>query len=162
MPSNYAGVYYAGDGQNDYGFEVKSDGIVVNIEFQNGNVIYHKGYTEKLIKVSENEYILNIDSIEKDAIPPTGTITPEQAEIIILEEAQKYNNMSVKSTLKFENNTLTITGQGLIVSMEGTVTETIKKYIEEVAKDRSYTNQIDYSLFSLKLTGKTSTTFTKK
>lgn len=99
MPSNYAGVYYAGDGQNDYGFEVKSDGIVVNIEFQNGNVIYHKGYTEKLIKVSENEYILNIDSIEKDAIPPTGTITPEQAEIIILEEALKYNNMSLNLLL---------------------------------------------------------------
>lgn len=74
----------------------------------------------------------------------------------------KYYNISQKSTLKFENNTMIMTSQGLTVSMEGTVTETMKKYIEEVAKDRSYTNQIDYSLFSLKLTGKTSTTFTKK
>lgn len=161
MPSNYAGVYYAGDGQNDYGFEVKSDGIVVNIEFQNGNVIYHKGYTEKLIKVSENEYILNIDSIEKDAIPPTGTITPEQAEIIILEEALKYNNMSLKSTFKFENNTLTVTGGGLTVSCKDP-TAMNDEYTKKVAEDRAYTNQIDYTLFTLKPDESSSTIFNKK
>ncbi len=72
----------------------------------------------------------------------------------------KYYNISQKSTLKFENNTMIMTGQGLEATFKDV--DTIKKYIEEVEKDRSYTNKIDYTLFSLKLTGKTSTTFTKK
>lgn len=159
MPSNYAGVYYARDGQNYYGFEVKSDGIVVNIELQNGNVIYHQGYTEKLIKVSENEYILNIGSLE---------ITDNtSAESIVITEAMKYYNISQKSTLKFENNTMIMTGQGLEATFKDV--DTIKKYIDEVAKDNKYLEKLTdeerrnlFSLFSLKLTAKTSTTFTKK
>ena len=162
MPSDYVGVYYIGDGINDYGFEIKSDGIVVNIELQNGNVIYHKGYTEKLIKVSDNEYILNINSLENNT-PSTGTISFADAESIVITEAEKYYNISQKSTLKFENNTMIITGQGLTASFGDKITtETMQKYIEEVAKDRSYTNKIDYSLFTLKLTAESSDIFTKK
>ena len=159
IPSDYVGVYYIGDGINDYGFEIKSDGIVVNIELQNGNVIYHKGYTEKLIKVSENEYILNINSLENNT-PSTGTISFADAESIVITEAEKYYNISQKSTLKFENNTMTMTGQGLIATYKDV--NTIGKYIEEVAKDRSYTNKIDYSLFTLKLESATTSTFNKK
>ena len=159
IPSDYVGIYYAGDGQNDYGFEIKSDGIVVNIGLQNGKVIYYKGYTEKLIKLSENEYILNINSLENN-ISSTGQISPEEAESIIITEAEKYYNISQKSTLKFENNTMTMTGQGLIVTDKDV--NTIGKYIEEVAKDRSYTNKIDYSLFTLKLESATTGTFNKK
>ncbi|WP_304354043.1 hypothetical protein [Brachyspira innocens] len=159
IPSDYVGVYYIGDGINDYGFEIKSDGIVVNIELQNGNVIYHKGYTEKLIKVSDNEYILNINSLENNT-PSTGTISFGEAESIVITEAMKYYNISQKYTLKFENNTMIITGQGLIVTDKDV--NTIGKYIEEVAKDRSYTNKIDYSLFTLKLTAESSDIFTKK
>lgn len=159
IPSDYVGVYYIGDGINDYGFEIKSDGIVVNIELQNGNVIYHKGYTEKLIKVSDNEYILNINSLENNT-PSTGTISFADAESIVITEAEKYYNISQKSTLKFENNTMIITGQGLIATYKDV--NTIGKYIEEVAKDRSYTNKIDYSLFTLKLTAESSDTLTKK
>ena len=159
IPSDYVGVYYIGDGINDYGFEIKSDGIVVNIELQNGNVIYHKGYTEKLIKVSDNEYILNINSLENNT-PSTGPISFADAESIVITEAMKYYNISQKSTLKFENNTLTITGQGLTSTYKDV--NTIGKYIEEVAKDISYTNKIDYSLFTLKLTAESSDIFTKK
>ena len=159
IPSDYVGVYYIGDGINDYGFEIKSDGIVVNIELQNGNVIYHKGYTEKLIKVSDNEYILNINSLENNT-PSTGTISFGEAESIIIREAEKYYNISQKSTLKFENNTMTMTAQGSIVTDKDV--NTIGKYIEEVAKDRSYTNKIDYSLFTLKLESATTGTFNKK
>ena len=159
IPSDYVGVYYIGDGINDYGFEIKSDGIVVNIELQNGNVIYHKGYTEKLIKVSENEYILNINSLENNT-PSTGTISFEEAEIIVLTEAEKYYNISQKYTLKFENNTLTMTGQGCIVHYKDV--DTIGKQIEKVREDRAYLKEVDYSLFSLQLTDESSDTFTKK
>ncbi|MEI0566633.1 hypothetical protein [Brachyspira pulli] len=166
IPSDYVGVYYIGDGINDYGFEIKSDGIVVNIELQNGNVIYHKGYTEKLIKVSDNEYILNINSLENN-ISSTGQISPEEAESIIITEAEKYYNISQKSTLKFENNTMIITGQGLTATYKDV--DTIKKYIDEVAKDNKYLEKLDdierrnlFSLFSLQLTDESSDTFTKK
>ncbi|AEM21714.1 hypothetical protein Bint_1091 [Brachyspira intermedia PWS/A] len=159
IPNDYAGVYYIGDGINDYGFEIKSDGTVVNIELQNGNVIYHKGYTDKLIKVSENEYILNINSLENNT-PSTGPISFADAEIIVLTEAEKYYNISGKYTLKFENNTMSIIGGGYTVHYKDV--DTIGKYIEEVAKDRSYTNQIDYSLFTFKLGSPTTDTFTKK
>lgn len=159
IPSDYVGVYYIGDGINDYGFEIKSDGIVVNIELQNGNVIYHKGYTEKLIKVSDNEYILNINSLENNT-PSTGTISFGEAESIVITEAMKYYNISQKYTLKFENNTLTITGQGLIATYKDV--DTIGKQIEKVAEDRAYLKEVDYSLFTLKLTDESSDTFTKK
>ncbi|WP_020003921.1 hypothetical protein [Brachyspira innocens] len=159
IPSDYVGVYYISDGINDYGFEIKSDGIVVHIELQNGNVIYHKGYTEKLIKVSENEYILNINSLENNT-PSTGTISFEEAEIIVLTEAEKYYNISQKDTLKFENNALTMTGQGYIVHYKDV--DTIGKQIEKVAEDRAYLKEVDYSLFSLQLTDESSDTFTKK
>ncbi|MEI0517796.1 hypothetical protein [Brachyspira murdochii] len=162
IPSDYVGVYYIGDGINDYGFEIKSDGIVVNIELQNGNVIYHKGYTEKLIKVSENEYILNIGSLE---------ITEQtSAESIVITEAIKYYNISQKDTLKFENNTLTITGQGLTASSgDQTSTATIQQYISEIEKNNKYLETLSneerhnlFSLFSLQLTAESSDTFTKK
>lgn len=159
IPSDYVGVYYIGDGINDYGFEIKSDGIVVNIELQNGNVIYHKGYTEKLIKVSENEYILNINSLENNT-PSTGTISFGEAESIVITEAMKYYNISQKDTLKFENNTLTITGQGLTSTYKDV--DTIGKQIEKVAEDRAYLKEVDYSLFTLKLTDVSSDTLTKK
>ena len=159
IPSDYVGVYYIGDGINDYGFEIKSDGIVVNIELQNGNVIYHKGYTEKLIKVSDNEYILNINSLENNT-PSTGTISFGEAESIVITEAMKYYNISQKDTLKFENNTLTITGQGLTSTYKDV--DTIGKQIEKVAEDRAYLKEVDYSLFTLKLTDVSSDTLTKK
>ena len=159
IPSDYVGVYYIGDGINDYGFEIKSDGIVVNIELQNGNVIYHKGYTEKLIKVSDNEYILNINSLENNT-PSTGTISFGEAESIVITEAMKYYNISQKDTLKFENNTLTITGQGLTSTYKDV--DTIGKQIERVAEDRAYLKEVDYSLFTLKLTDVSSDTLTKK
>ena len=159
IPSDYVGVYYIGDGINDYGFEIKSDGIVVNIELQNGNVIYHKGYTEKLIKVSENEYILNHGSAKRN-ISSTGTISFADAESIVITEAMKYYNISQKDTLKFENNTLTITGQGLTSTYKDV--DTIGKQIEKVAEDRAYLKEVDYSLFTLKLTDVSSDTLTKK
>ena len=159
IPSDYVGVYYIGDGINDYGFEIKSDGIVVTIELQNSNVIYHKGYTEKLIKVSDNEYILNINSLENNT-PSTGTISFGEAESIVITEAMKYYNISQKDTLKFENNTLTITGQGLTSTYKDV--DTIGKQIERVAEDRAYLKEVDYSLFTLKLTDVSSDTLTKK
>lgn len=159
--NNYAGIYFIGDDKSNTEIEIKSDGYVTMKGIENGIVVVEQEHTDKLIKISENEYILNNNSAKRN-IPSTGTISFSDAESIVITEAMKYYNISQKSTLKFENNTLTITGQGLTVSMEGTVTETIKKYIEEVAKDRAYTNQIDYTLFTLKLTDKTSTTFTKK
>lgn len=159
IPSDYVGVYYNRYGINDYGFEIKSDGIAANIELQNGNVIYLKGYTEKLIKVSDNEYILNINSLENNT-PSTGTISFADAEIIVLTEAEKYYNISRKYTLKFENNTLTITGQGYIVHYKDV--DTIGKQIEKVAKDRAYLKEVDYSLFTLKLESATTSTFNKK
>ena len=157
--NNYAGIYFIGDDKSNTEIEIKSDGYVTMKGIENGIVVVEGEYTDKLIKISENEYILNHNSAKRN-IPSTGTISSSDAESIVITEAMKYYNISQKSTLKFENNTMIMTGQGLEATFKDV--DTIKKYIEEVEKDRSYTNKIDYTLFSLKLTGKTSTTFTKK
>ncbi|MEI0703173.1 hypothetical protein [Brachyspira intermedia] len=159
IPSDYTGTYYIGDGQNGNEIQITSDGYVINKGYEGGNVILEEEYTDKLIKISENEYILNHSSAKRN-IPSTGSISFADAESIVITEAIKYYNISQKDTLKFENNTMTITGQGLIATYKDV--NTIGKYIEEVAKDRSYTNQIDYSLFTLQLGEETSQTINKK
>lgn len=162
IPNDYVGVYFIGDDKNNTEIEIKSDGYITMKGKQDGIVVVEQEYTDKLIKLSENEYILNHNSAKRN-IPSTGTISFSDAESIVITEAIKYYNISQKDTLKFENNTLTITGQGLTASFGDKITtETMQKYIEEVAKDRSYTNQIDYSLFTLKLTGESSQTINKK
>ena len=162
IPSDYAGIYFIGDDKNSTEIEIKSDGYVTMKGNQDGIVVVEQEYTDKLIKVSENEYILNHGSAKRN-ISSTGTISFADAESIVITEAIKYYNISQKSTLKFENNTLTITSQGLTASFGDKITtETIRKYIEEVEKDRSYTNQIDYSLFTLQLGEESSQTINKK
>ncbi|MEI0749355.1 hypothetical protein [Brachyspira pulli] len=159
IPSDYVGVYYIGDDKYNTEIEIRSDGYITMKGKQDGIVVVEQEYTDKLIKLSENEYILNHNSAKRN-IPSTGTISFADAESIVITEAEKYYNISQKSTLKFENNTMIITVQGLIVTYKDV--NTIGKYIEEVAKDRSYTNKIDYSLFTLKLTAESSDIFTKK
>ncbi|WP_297297506.1 hypothetical protein [uncultured Brachyspira sp.] len=159
IPSDYTGTYYIGNGQNGNEIQITSDGYVINKGYEGGNVILEEEYTDKLIKISENEYILNHNSAKRN-IPSTGTISFGEAESIVITEAMKYYNISQKDTLKFENNTLTITGQGLTSTYKDV--DTIGKYIEEVAKDRSYTNKIDYSLFTLQLGEESSQTINKK
>ncbi len=153
IPSDYVGVYYIGDDKNNTEIEIKSDGYITMKGKQDGIVVVEQEYTDKLIKVSENEYILNHGSAKRN-ISSTGTISFADAESIVITEAIKYYNISQKDTLKFENNTMIITGQGLTATYKDV--NTIGKYIEEVAKDRSYTNKIDYSLFTLKLTAESS------
>ena len=156
IPNDYIGIYFIGDDKNNTEIEIKSDGYITMKGKQDGIVVVEQEYTDKLIKLSENEYILNHSSAKRN-IPSTGTISFADAESIVITEAIKYYNISQKDTLKFENNTLTITGQGLTASFGDKITtETMQKYIEEVAKDRSYTNQIDYSLFTLQLGAETS------
>ena len=162
IPNDYIGIYFIGDDKNNTEIEIKSDGYITMKGKQDGIVVVEQEYTDKLIKLSENEYILNHSSAKRN-IPSTGTISFADAESIVITEAIKYYNISQKDTLKFENNTLTITGQGLTANFGDKITtETMQKYIEEVAKDRSYTNQIDYSLFTLNLTDKSSQTMNKK
>ena len=162
IPNDYIGIYFIGDDKNNTEIEIKSDGYITMKGKQDGIVVVEQEYTDKLIKLSENEYILNHSSAKRN-IPSTGTISFADAESIVITEAIKYYNISQKDTLKFENNTLTITGQGLTASFGDKITtETMQKYIEEVAKDRSYTNQIDYSLFTLQLGEETSQTINKK
>ncbi|CRF33401.1 hypothetical protein BRSU_1419 [Brachyspira suanatina] len=159
IPNDYVGVYYIGDDKNNTEIEIRSDGYITMKGKQDGIVVVEQEYTDKLIKLSENEYILNHNSAKRN-IPSTGTISFADAESIVITEAEKYYNISQKSTLKFENNTMTMTGQGLTATYKDV--NTIGKYIEEVAKDRSYTNKIDYSLFTLKLESATTSTFNKK
>ena len=159
IPNDYIGIYFIGDDKNNTEIEIKSDGYITMKGKQDGIVVVEQEYTDKLIKLSENEYILNHSSAKRN-IPSTGTISFADAESIVITEAIKYYNISQKDTLKFENNTLTITGQGLTATYKDV--DTIKKYIDEVAKDRSYTNQIDYSLFTLQLGEETSQTINKK
>lgn len=159
IPNDYIGIYFIGDDKNNTEIEIKSDGYITMKGKQDGIVVVEQEYTDKLIKLSENEYILNHSSAKRN-IPSTGTISFADAESIVITEAIKYYNISQKDTLKFENNTLTITGQGLTATYKDV--DTIKKYIDEVAKDSSYTNQIDYSLFTLQLGEETSQTINKK
>ena len=162
IPNDYIGIYFIGDDKNNTEIEIKSDGYITIKGKQDGIVVVEQEYIDKLIKLSENEYILNHSSAKRN-IPSTGSISFADAESIVITEAIKYYNISQKDTLKFENNTLTITGQGLTASFGDKITtETMQKYIEEVAKDRSYTNQIDYSLFTLQLGEETSQTINKK
>lgn len=159
IPNDYVGVYYMGDGQNGNEIQITSDGYAINKGYQGGKIIFEQKYTEKLIKVSENEYILNMGSME--------IIGQISAESIVITEAIKYYNISQKDTLKFENNTLTITGQGLTATYKDV--DTIKKYIDEVAKDNKYLEKLDdierrnlFSLFTLQLGEETSQTINKK
>ena len=166
IPNDYAGIYFIGDDKNSTEIEIKSDGYVTMKGKQDGIVVVEQEYTDKLIKLSENEYILNHNSAKRN-IPSTGTISFADAESIVITEAMKYYNISQKDTLKFENNTLTITGQGLTATYKDV--DTIKKYIDEVAKDNKYLEKLDdierrnlFSLFSLQLTDKTSQIINKK
>ena len=159
IPSDYAGIYFIGDDKNSTEIEIKSDGYVTMKGNQDGIVVVEQEYTDKLIKVSENEYILNHGSAKRN-ISSTGTISFADAESIVITEAMKYYNISQKDTLKFENNTLTITGQGLTSTYKDV--DTIGKQIEKVAEDRAYLKEVDYSLFTLKLTAESSDIFTKK
>ncbi|MEI0495747.1 hypothetical protein R4J09_10065 [Brachyspira intermedia] len=157
IPNDYVGIYYDANSQG-YGFEIKSDGMVTKIQVQNNTVIYHEKYTEKLIKLSDNEYILNSSSLEKN-IP--STIDRSTAEGLIFDEAEKYYNMYEKYTLKFENNnTLTMTRQPLTGTHKDI--SAIENDINEVMKNIEYLKQIDYSLFTLKLESATTSTFNKK
>ncbi|MEI0489702.1 hypothetical protein [Brachyspira pulli] len=157
IPNDYVGIYYDANSQG-YGFEIKSDGMVTIIQVQNNTVIYHEKYTEKLIKLSDNEYILNSSSLEKN-IP--STIDRFIAEGLIFDEAEKYYNMYEKYTLKFENNnTLTMTRQPLTGTHKDI--SAIENDINEVMKNIEYLKQIDYSLFTLKLESPTTDIFTKK
>ena len=162
IPSDYTGTYYIGDGQNGNEIQITSDGYVINKGYEGGNVILEEEYTDKLIKISENEYILNHGSSKMD-IPATGTISDLEANYIIILESMKYYNVFPKDTLKFENNTLTITGKGLTSTFKDMNSASkYDEYVKEVAKDRSYTNKIDYSLFTLQLGEETSQTINKK
>lgn len=169
IPSDYAGIYFIGDDKNSTEIEIKSDGYVTMKGNQDGIVVVEQEYTDKLIKVSENEYILNHGSAKRN-ISSTGTISFADAESIVITEAIKYYNISQKDTLKFENNTLTITGQGLTASSgDQTSTATIQQYISEIEKNNKYLETLSneerhnlFSLFSLQLTAESSDTFTKK
>ncbi|MEI0485282.1 hypothetical protein [Brachyspira intermedia] len=157
IPNDYVGIYYDANSQG-YGFEIKADGMVTKIQVQNNTVIYHEKYTEKLIKLSDNEYILNSSSLEKN-IP--STIDRSTAEGLIFDEAEKYYNMYEKYTLKFENNnTLTMTRQPLTGTHKDI--SAIENDINEVMKNIEYLKQIDYSLFTLQLGEETSQTMNKK
>ena len=159
IPNDYVGVYYIGDDKNNTEIEIRSDGYITMKGKQDGIVVVEQEYTDKLIKLSENEYILNHSSAKRN-IPSTGTISFADAESIVITEAIKYYNISQKDTLKFENNTLTITGQGLTSTYKDV--DTIGKQIEKVREDRAYLKEVDYSLFTLKLTAESSDIFTKK
>ena len=157
IPNDYVGIYYDANSQG-YGFEIKADGMVTKIQVQNNTVIYHEKYTEKLIKLSDNEYILNSSSLEKN-IP--STIDRSTAEGLIFDEAEKYYNMYEKYTLKFENNNiLKMTRQPLTGTHKDI--SAIENDINEVIKNIEHLKQIDYSLFTLKLESQTTDTFTKK
>ena len=166
IPNDYIGIYFIGDDKNNTEIEIKSDGYITMKGKQDGIVVVEQEYTDKLIKLSENEYILNHSSAKRN-IPSTGTISFADAESIVITEAIKYYNISQKDTLKFENNTLTITGQGLTATYKDV--DTIKKYIDEVAKDNKYLEKLDdierrnlFSLFTLQLGEETSQTINKK
>ncbi|ASJ22393.1 hypothetical protein [Brachyspira hampsonii] len=159
IPSSYTGTYYHAYNESaSEEVEIKANGYFSMKAIQDGIVAFEQEYTDKLIKVSENEYILN-NSAKMD-IPATGTISDSEAESVITLEAMKYYNISMKSTLKFENNIMTRTANYLRVTHQDT--EEYKKYIQEVAKDRSYTNEINYSLFTLELENTTLNIYTKK
>ncbi|PCG19851.1 hypothetical protein [Brachyspira sp. G79] len=158
MPSDYAGIYYL-EGTPNTEIEIKSDGHVSLKRIQNGNTSLEQNYTDKLIKLSENEYLLNEGSLENNSLS-SGQMTTSDAESILVAETLKYYNIYTKSTLRFENNAITMETKRLNVDYKDY--NTINNYIQEIIKDISYTNQIDYSLITVKFENPESLKFIKK
>ena len=159
IPSDYAGIYYMDGNQNNTKIEIKSDGYVIIKRMQNGNTSLEQKYTDKLIKLSENEYLLNEGSLENNSLS-SGQMTSSDAESILVAETLKYYNIYTKSTLRFENNAITMETKRLNVDYKDY--NTINNYIQEIIKDISYTNQIDYSLITVKFENTEYLTFIKK
>ncbi|OEJ16059.1 hypothetical protein BFL38_11425 [Brachyspira hampsonii] len=158
IPSDYAGIYYL-EGTPNTEIEIKSDGYVSLKRIQNGNTSLEQNYTDKLIKLYENEYLLNEGSLENNSLS-SGQMTTSDAESILVAETLKYYNIYTKSTLKFENNIITMETKRLNIDYKDY--NTINNYIQEIIKDISYTNQIDYSLITVKFENPESLKFIKK
>ena len=156
--SDYAGIYYL-EGTPNTEIEIKSDGYVNLKRIQNGNTSLEQNYTDKLIKLSENEYLLNEGSLENNSLS-SGQMTSSDAESILVAETLKYYNIYTKSTLRFENNAITMETKRLNVDYKDY--NTINNYIQEIIKDISYTNRIDYSLITVKFENTELLKFIKK
>lgn len=139
--------------------EIKSDGYVNLKRIQNGNTSLEQNYTDKLIKLSENEYLLNEGSLENNSLS-SGQMTSSDAESILVAETLRHYNISTRSTLKFENSTITMETKRLNVDYKDY--NTINNYIQEIIKDISYTNRIDYSLITVKFENTELLKFIKK
>lgn len=159
IPSDYAGIYFIGDDKNSTEIEIKSDGYVNLKRIQNGNTSLEQNYTDKLIKLSENEYLLNEGSLENNSLS-SGQMTSSDAESILVAETLRHYNISTRSTLKFENSTITMETKRLNINYKDY--NTISDYIQQIIKDISYTNQIDYSLITVKFENTEYLTFIKK
>ena len=156
--SDYAGIYYL-EGTPNTEIEIKSDGYVNLKRIQNGNTSLEQNYTDKLIKLSENEYLLNEGSLENNSLS-SGQMTSSDAESILVAETLRHYNISTRSTLKFENSTITMETKRLDINYKDY--NTISDYIQQIIKDISYTNQIDYSLITVKFENTEYLTFIKK
>lgn len=159
IPNDYAGIYYMDGNQNNTGIEIKSDGYVIIKRMQNGNTNLEQKYNDKLIKLSENEYLLNEGSLENNSLS-SGQMTTSDAESILVAETLRHYNISTRSTLKFENSTITMETKRLNINYKDY--NTISDYIQQIIKDISYTNQIDYSLITVKFENTEYLTFIKK
>ena len=156
--SDYAGIYYL-EGTPNTEIEIKSDGYVNLKRIQNGNTSLEQNYTDKLIKLSENEYLLNEGSLENNSLS-SGQMTSSDAESILVAETLRHYNISTRSTLKFENSTITMETKRLNINYKDY--NTISDYIQQIIKDISYTNQIDYSLITVKFENTELLKFIKK
>ncbi|MEI0495746.1 hypothetical protein R4J09_10060 [Brachyspira intermedia] len=159
IPNDYTGIYYMDGNQNNTKIEIKSDGYVIIKRMQNGNTSLEQKYTDKLIKLSENEYLLNEGSLENNSLS-SGQMTTSDAESILVAETLRHYNISTRSTLKFENSTITMETKRLNINYKDY--NTISDYIQQIIKDISYTNQIDYSLITVKFENTEYLTFIKK
>ncbi|MEI0797248.1 hypothetical protein R4Q14_02820 [Brachyspira intermedia] len=159
IPNDYAGIYYMDGNQNNTGIEIKSDGYIIIKRMQNGNTNLEQKYNDKLIKLSENEYLLNEGSLENNSLS-SGQMTTSDAESILVAETLRHYNISTRSTLKFENSTITMETKRLNINYKDY--NTISDYIQQIIKDISYTNQIDYSLITVKFENTEYLTFIKK
>ena len=159
IPNDYAGIYYMDGNQNNTKIEIKSDGYVIIKRMQNGNTSLEQKYNDKLIKLSENEYLLNEGSLENNSLS-SGQMTTSDAESILVAETLRHYNISTRSTLKFENSTITMETKRLNINYKDY--NTISDYIQQIIKDISYTNQIDYSLITVKFENTEYLTFIKK
>ncbi len=159
IPNDYAGIYYMDGNQNNTGIEIKPDGYVIIKRMQNGNTNLEQKYNDKLIKLSENEYLLNEGSLENNSLS-SGQMTTSDAESILVAETLRHYNISTRSTLKFENSTITMETKRLNINYKDY--NTISDYIQQIIKDISYTNQIDYSLITVKFENTEYLTFIKK